>query len=137
MAKFNGSDFLIKVGDGGGPEVFTTIACMRSTSFSLNNEQIDTTSKCNNQWREMIEGGVRSMSLSLAGIFNDDATMATMIAENNQGAISNYQITSGYGDVYEGAFQATTQERSGEYTDAEQYSMSLESAGEITYTAPP
>lgn len=137
MAKFNGDLFLVQSGDGGGPEVFVTIACMRSTSFSLNNEQIDTTSKCDTPWRTLLEGGVRSMSLSLAGVMNDAVVIQTMIIAMLAGSISNYKIISEYGDEFLGAFQAASFERSGEYNDAEQYTMTLESSGAVAYTPPP
>lgn len=135
MAKYNGDLFLIKLGnEDGPPETFTTIACMRSTSLSLNNEQIDVTSKCDTPWRELIEGGIRSMSLSLSGIFNDDATIDSINDIALAGTIKNYEIVSERGDSYTGAFQISSFERSGEYNDAEQYSVSLESSGTITHT---
>lgn len=134
---FNGTEFVVQLGNNDGPpETFTTIACQRSTTGSINNEQIDVTAKCNTPWRQLLEGGIRSMSLSLSGVFNDDQSMADMIGIHNAGSIRNYRLISEYGDVYEGAFFAASMERSGEHTDAEQFSMTLESAGDISYTPP-
>jgi len=131
---YKGSLFLIQVGSGGGGETFTTVACARSTSFSLNSEQIDVTSKCTMPWKTLIEGGIRSASASFSGIFNNDATLATMITKARDGVISNFKLVSARGDSFTGAFQVTSMERSGEYNDAEQYSFSLESSGAITFT---
>ena len=36
MAAQKGSLFLLKAGDGGGPEVFTTVGGLRTTSFNVN-----------------------------------------------------------------------------------------------------
>ena len=41
MATQKGSLFLLKVGDGGGPETFTTVAGMQATNFKLNTGTVD------------------------------------------------------------------------------------------------
>lgn len=135
MAKFAGKDFLLKMGDGASPEVFTTVAAQRSTSFSINNEQIDVTDKDDSRWRKLLEGGVRSMSLSSSGLISDAATYGSLLTNATQGLIKNYQIIFGDGSTFEGAFHLATIEGSGEHTDAQQYSITLESAGDITYSA--
>ena len=40
MAAQKGSALLMKIGDGGSPEAFTTIGGMRSTSIALNDEMV-------------------------------------------------------------------------------------------------
>ena len=40
MAVQKGSAVLIKVGNGASPEVFTTIGALRSSSITINTEQI-------------------------------------------------------------------------------------------------
>lgn len=136
MVFYNGDKLVIQVETAPASGIFVDVACMRSTSLSINNEQIDVTAKCNTPWRELLEGGIRTMTLSASGVFNDDSSMGIMIAAANAGSILLYEITSEFGDKYEGAFQISSLERSGEYNDAEQYSLSFESSGIITYTAP-
>ena len=46
MAAQKGADLLMKIGDGGSPESFTTIGGMRSTSLSMNDEMVDITNNC-------------------------------------------------------------------------------------------
>ena len=45
MAAQKGSAMLMKVGNAASPEVFTTIAGLRSTSLTVNNESVDVTNK--------------------------------------------------------------------------------------------
>lgn len=137
MAKFCGKDFLIQAGDGGDPEDFTTIAYMTSTSMTLNNEQVDVTTKTDMPWRALAACGVQSMSVSLSGVFTDDATHVQAQQDAFDDVIKNYTLISGAGDSFSGAFQIASIERSGEHNNAEQFSMSLESAGTITYTPAP
>ena len=45
MAVQKGSAVLMKIGNGGSPETFTTIGALRSTSITINSETIDITNK--------------------------------------------------------------------------------------------
>ena len=70
MAVEKGSAFLLKVGDGGSPVAYATVAGMRTTQLSVNGEGVNVTSKDSGGWRELLSGaGVRSVSVSAAGIF--------------------------------------------------------------------
>ena len=65
MVAQKGSLFLLKVGDGGGPEVFTTVGGLRTTSFNINNGTVDVTNKDSSGMRELLAGGgIQTMSLS-------------------------------------------------------------------------
>lgn len=114
---------------------FLTIAGMRSTSLSINNEQVDVTDKDDGQWRQLLQCGIRSMELSAAGMFTDAAIMRDIMADVVAGAINAFRIVSGAGDEFQGNYLVASCERSGEYNQAEQYTLSLASAGAITYTA--
>lgn len=136
MAKAKGRDFLVKVGNGGTPtETFATVAGMRSTSMTLNNESVDVTDKDGAPWRELLaEAGVQSMSIKLSGVMSDATTAMGMQAKAFANTIHNFELVSGLGDTFAGAFQITSMERGGEYNKEETYSITLESAGVITYT---
>jgi TP901-1 family phage major tail protein len=136
MAKAKGRDFLVKVGNGGSPtETFTTVAGMRSTSMTLNNEIVDVTDKDGDAWRKVLAGaGIQSMSIKLSGVMSDAASAMDMQAKAFANTIHNYELVSGLGDTFAGAFQITSFERGGEYNKEETYSLTLESAGTITYT---
>lgn len=68
-----GRAFLLQVGDGdpgGTGELFTTVAGLRSTSLSLNNETVDVTTKDSAPWRELLaNAGIRSMQVQGSGVF--------------------------------------------------------------------
>lgn len=116
---------------------YVTIAGMRSTSMSINNEQVDVTDKGDVPWRQLLAVGIRSMELSAAGVFSDGAVIGDIMNDVTSGAIVEFKIISGRGDYFVGLFLVASCERSGEYNQAEQYTLSLASAGAIVYTPAP
>lgn len=129
---FRGRAFLIQRIIGGAG---VTIAGGRSKSMSINNEQVDVTTSDNMPWRTLLaDAGVKSMSLSISGVYVDDASLDQAIEDQLAQSINDFIIISDRGDAFTGPFMYASLERSAEYNDAEQYSISLESAGEIVYT---
>jgi predicted secreted protein len=53
MGAEKGSAFLLKVGDGGSPAVYATVAGLRATQLSVNGEAVNVTSKDSGGWREL------------------------------------------------------------------------------------
>ena len=132
---YRGRNFLIQALVSAVPETWETIAGGRSVSMSINSETVDITSQQSAPWMTLLaDAGIRNMSLSISGVFNDDDSMERAYERVISGSIDMYQIISDAGDTFTGNFQLTTVERSAEYNDAEQYSISLESSGEILYT---
>jgi TP901-1 family phage major tail protein len=139
MSAQPGDLFLLKQGDGAGPEVFTTVAGLRGTSYSINGTQVDVTHKGSAGWRTLLSGGsVASLSISADGVL-----LATGGALNAQQALlrtrtlartlHNYQIDDG-SDVVQAAFQVTSFEASGPHGGEQTFSITLESSGAITVT---
>ena len=135
---FAGKDFLIQLQTSDGPpEVFTTIGGMRSTSMSLNNEDVDVTDKDDMPWRQLEDFGVRSMEMSGSGIFKESATLDSLVESVVNGpCIKRFRLISGSGRKFTGDFKINL-ELSGEYNGAEQYSVTLASAGVIDYVKAP
>ena len=132
---FRGRNFLIQALVSTAPETWETIAGGRNVSMTLNGENVDVTHQGTMPWRQLFEdSGVRSMSLKISGVFNSHASMARAIQRQMSGTISAYRVISDAGDEFAGNFMITSIERSAEYKDAEQYSISLESSGEIIFT---
>lgn len=137
MAKFKGRELRIKVRVSTGPDVFTVIGGIRTESMTINSETVDVTDKDGNGWRELLEGaGITSMSLKGSGVVSDNAVftdhiMAAVMANTHV----VLKIESGLGDVWQGTFAVPSAERAGEYNKEETFSITLESAGTITYTA--
>ena len=133
MAKFKGSDFLLQRKVSAG--VYATIGALKSNSLSFNNEAVDVTTKTDSKWRQLLEGaGIKSMEVSGQGIVDDTSAFVAFMADAIAQTIGEYKLISGDGSTFVGNFQINSIERSGEYNGAEQFTTSLASAGDITYT---
>ena len=115
----------------------TTIAAMRTISFSLNAETVDITSADDtNRWRQLLAAaGVKSMSVSMSGVLKDVATHDQLIDDFVAQTSDNYALVASTLGSFHGAFQVTQFEGSGEYNAEAQFTVTLESAGDITYVA--
>ena len=134
MAAQKGSAMLMKVGNGGSPETFTTIAGLRSTSLTINNESVDVTNKDSSNQRTLLAAaGVQSISVSGSGVFTDSASETTMKTNVLADTIDNYQFLVPDFGTFTGGFQVTSVEYAGEYNGEVTYSMSFESSGAITF----
>lgn len=136
MAAQKGSSLLIKIGDGGSPEAFTTVGGLRSTSISLNDEAVDVTTIDSSNQRELLaNGGIQTISISGSGVFTDAASEGTLRTAFGASSFSNYQVIVPDFGTYEGAFMIASLEYAGEYNGEVTYSVTLESSGAISFTA--
>ncbi len=139
MVAQRGLLLLILRGDAASPEVFTAAAGLRSTGFTLNGSQVDVTSKSHvDRWRRQLAGaGVRSLSMSGGGVFEDDAVLAAMVTDFTASPEihSNYQVVVPGLGTFQGSFQITTLGFDGEHDGEVSYNLSLENSGAITFTA--
>ena len=134
MAAQKGSAMLMKVGNGGSPESFTTIGGLRSTSLTINNESVDVTNKDSSNNRTMLAAaGVQSISVSGSGVFTDAASETTIKTNVLADTIDNYQFLVPDFGTFTGGFQVTSVEYAGEFNGEVTYSMSFESSGAITF----
>ena len=136
MAAQKGRDLLLKMGDGGGTEVFTTIAGCRTTSMSLSNNPVDVSTKDSAGVQEMLaDAGVQSMTISIDGLFTDSAYEETFRAAAFARTAHNFQLVFDNGDDYVASFVIQDYSRSGGHDDAEAFSATLVRSGAGTYTA--
>lgn len=135
MAAEKGRAFVLKIGDGGSPETFSTIGGMRTTQLAINNEVVDITNKASGGWRELLSGaGIRSVTLSGAGVFTDGAAEMSLQAKMLAGSVDNYEIAFESGDSFSGAFQAVNLEYAGDHNGERTYAIRLESSGTVTFS---
>lgn len=134
MAAQKGKDLLLKIDAGG---TFTTIAGLRSRALAFNAETVDIThQESAGQWRELLAGaGVRNARITGSGIFKDQASDEFLRAAFFQGTIEIYQIIVPDFGTIEGPFQITALEFSGRHDNELAFELSLESAGELSFTA--
>jgi TP901-1 family phage major tail protein len=132
MGAEKGSAFLLKVGNGGSPEAYATVAGLRTTQLSINGEAVAVTSKDSGGWRELLSGaGVRSVSVSAAGVFTGSAAEARVKASALSGAIDDYRLTFESGESLTGKFLVTRLDYAGDYNGERSYTMALESSGAV------
>ena len=136
MGAQNGKDLLIKV-DMSTDGQFETIAGLRATRVSFNAETVDVTSlESQGGWRELLSGaGVRSASISGAGVFKDEGTDERARQIFFDGETPDFQIIVPDFGVIEGPFQVTSIEYSGSHNGEATYEMAMASAGALTFTA--
>ncbi len=132
MAATRSKDFVLQRSDGVGG--WNTLGGLRATSITINNEQIDTTSKDGNDFRKMITGGIQSMSVSGGGVFEDGSAMRLFLADAVANTLNDYRLVDGNGHIFEGEFQITSYGLSGDHTAALEYTCSLESSDTVTFT---
>jgi TP901-1 family phage major tail protein len=132
MAAEKGSAFLLKVGNGGTPPIFATVAGMRTTQMSVNGESVNVTSKDSGAWRELLSGaGVRSVSVSASGIFTGSAAETRVRNNALAGLIDDYELSFESGERMRGRFLVTRLDYAGDYNGERNYALSLESSGEV------
>jgi TP901-1 family phage major tail protein len=137
MAGQKGRDVLIKIGDSGDPEAFVTVAGIRAKTISLNARTVDGTSgESPAAWRELIAGaGVKSASVSGAGVFKDAASDALIQqAFFAQASVSFQLIIPDFG-VLEGPFLIEALDYSGDHDGEAAFAITLASAGALAFEA--
>lgn len=89
---------LLKVGDGAGPEVFTTVAEISSITSSLTADELDVTSHDSvDAWREFVQG-LKSMEITLEGNYIPANATQNLTANTGMlwlfdaGTLRNYQL---------------------------------------------
>lgn len=137
MAGQKGRDVLIKIGNGGAPETFATVAGVRAKSISLNARTVDGTSgESASAWRELIAGaGVKSASVSGAGVFKDAASDALLQQTFFSQAVRMFQLVIPDFGVLEGAFLVEALDYSGDHDGEAAFAITLASAGIVSFTA--
>jgi TP901-1 family phage major tail protein len=140
MAKQLGRSLLLKIGDGGGSEVFSTLAGINSKTITVNNSAIDVTtpdaSSPSGALFASSLNGLKSFAVSGDGVFLDEtaeARMNTVVMAADSAA--NFQIIVPDFGTYAGNFRMTSLEFGGESEGGVTFSVSLESNGAVTFTA--
>ena len=132
MSAEKGSAFLLKVGDGANPVGFTTVAGLRTTQMSVNGAMVEITSKDSGGWRELLSGaGVRSVSVSGAGVFTGSAAEARVKGNALAGVLDDYRLAFESGESVTGRFLVTRLDYAGDYNGERSYTLSLESSGAV------
>ena len=80
----------------------------------------------------MLSGaGVRSVSVSAAGVFTGSAAEARVKANALAGVIDDYRLTFEGGETMTGRFLVTKLEYAGDFNGERSYTLALESSGAV------
>ncbi len=127
-----GSAFLLKIGDGGPVPAFATVAGLRTTQLSINGEAVVVTNKDSGGWRQLLSAaGVRSVSVSGAGVFTGSAAEGRMRGHALAGTIDDYRLSFEGGESMTGRFLVTRLDYAGDFNGERSYTLSLESSGQV------
>jgi TP901-1 family phage major tail protein len=129
-----GKDMLLKVESATTPGTYTVIGGMRTNDVNIKPGYLETTTKDGSRWKSQIEGGIRSASFSGAGVFINETQQKRVTALAVAGTIANWQLVAPNGDLFQGAFAITDWKSSGGHDGIQDFSFSLESAGDLTFT---
>jgi TP901-1 family phage major tail protein len=132
MAAEKGSAFLLKIGDGGSPVGYRTVAGLRTTQMTVNGEAVPITSKDSGGWRQLLSGaGIRSVSVSGAGVFTGSEAELQIKNHALGGIIDAYELSFEGGERMQGDFLVARLDYSGDYNGERSYTLSLESSGPV------
>ncbi len=137
MAGQRGRDVLIRIGTGGEPESFVSIAGIKARRIALGTRPVDvTTTQSAQAWRELMAGaGTKTAEVAGSGTFKDAASDELMRASWFGGDVSNFElVVPGFG-VLVGPFVIAELTYTGEHDDEMGFSIRLASAGVIGFEA--
>jgi TP901-1 family phage major tail protein len=137
MAAQAGKSVVWSMKNDAGSPAYVVMAGLRTRSMKFDHETIDVTAaESTGLWRELLAGGgVRSATMSGDGVFKDSAAVEVARDAFFDGDIrDNKMLFPGFGTM-EGPFQLTALEFGAEYNGAVTFSFTLESSGEVTFTA--
>lgn len=133
MAKQRGDLFLLKV-DTSGTGTFATIAGLRSTGLRARLKAIETTNKDSGGQRELLEGaGVQSFTFTGAGVFDSGSAHETARSLFVARTKRDWRIARGDGTTVTAPCLITTLDFAGEHDGEETFTLTLESAGAVTF----
>ncbi len=135
MAEQLGRTIVLKVGDNAASEAFNTLGGLRTKSVAINNEQVDISNADSGAWRKLLAGaGIRSVSISASGVFDDATAIDDMEGYALDGTIQDFQITWPDGDQWDFKAQVASFTYAGEHNGEQTYDVSLESSEAVTLT---
>jgi TP901-1 family phage major tail protein len=137
MAGQKGRDVLIKIGDGGSPEAFATVAGIRAKTIALSAGLVDaTTAESPGAWRELIAGaGAKKAEVSGAGVFKDAASDERMRSAYFGGQAANFRLVVPDFGTLSGPFVVAELSYGGEHDGEATFAIRLASAGAVSFAA--
>ncbi len=137
MTALDARSLTLKIGDGADPENFIELGGLQNHRITLrNNAASYHHANINHAWNENhAQTGRQQLTVTGQGIFTDSASEEALRAQAFSNSLQNFQIALGNGDIINGAFSLRDFERFASMEGAIEYQISLQSAGEISFSA--
>ncbi len=132
MTAQKGAAFLLKIGDGGSPASYDTVAGLRTTQMSVNGDTVVVTHKGSGGWRELLSGaGTRSVSVAASGIFLGSDAESAIRTHALAGTLDEYELSFEDGAKMRGRFLVQRLDYAGDFNGERTYALQLESSGAV------
>jgi len=134
MARQPAKSLLLKIESAEGSGTYVTLGMLQTTDFTVSTNQIDVTNKDSANDRRELDVGIQSLSASGRGFFDAGAAWQRARAAALARETPNMQIIDPGDGTYQGRFLITTLGKSGGQEGSVEVNISLESAGDFTFT---
>lgn len=132
MTAQKGAAFLLKIGDGGSPATYDTVAGLRTTQMSVHGDTVVVTHKGSGGWRELLSGaGTRSVSVAASGIFLGSDAESAIRTHALAGTLDEYELSFEDGAKMRGRFLVQRLDYAGDFNGERTYALQLESSGAV------
>lgn len=132
-----GNAIVVSIKNNAGTPAYEPVLGLRTRAIKMNSESVDITNvDSTNQWRELLDAtGIKSASISGDGVFKDNSATEEVREAFFAGSQRDWKFSiPGFGDLVM-AGRITELSFSGGYNDAVMVSVTIESAGELAFTA--
>ncbi len=137
MALIAGRDILLKVSNNAQTPTFIIIGGLRARNIKFNSKTIDATSSDSaGNWRELIpNAGLKEVNINGSGVLKNSQSNSLLREIFFLQDVRDWQlIITGFG-ILTGKFAINTLEYGGNYDSEATFSIELNSAGEIGFSA--
>ena len=134
-----GRTLLIKIGDGADPEAFTNLCGLKTRSFNMSSNEIDTTvPSCTNPGgpvQKTSRPGISNRTFSGSGNFISSATSKVFMDHVRASEAFNAQVVVPGDGTYEGSWMVTDYTFSGDVETNMEFSGTFVAADVLEFTA--
>lgn len=139
MPQEKGRLLLIQIGDAGAPESFANLCGLKTRSFNLSANEIETTiPDCDNPGgpvQKTSVPGITNRTFSGSGKFVSGATQAILMSHVQAATVFNAKVLVPGVGTYAGSWMVSDFEFSGEDEGTMEFSATFTAAGPLTHTA--
>jgi predicted secreted protein len=134
MSARNGSLMVVKIGNGGSPEIFSMISGVASAQIVINNPSVAQSNVAGDGWDKLAaSAGLQSAAVDILGIFTNSSSERYLRQCAIKRLARNYHFIFDRGDSIRGAFVITRYTQQSNVESKEEYQVSLRSTGAISY----